>query len=91
MRSINKRGEQVADRLAYGSELIGEANPDLGDWITDGELIVSDIQAAMHGELDPRSLVERSVRNWQAYGWNIERVAVEMGLPSLNEWLAQRG
>ena len=41
----------------------------------------------MHGELNPRSLDEDEVRQWQVYGRNMERVAVENGLPGVNAWL----
>ena len=86
MRAINKRGRLVDERLEWGKALFGTST-EFDEWFGTGEAILGDLQAAMHGELNPRSLDEDEVRQWQVYGRNMERVAVENGLPGVNAWL----
>jgi hypothetical protein len=38
-----------------------------------GHAIAGDLADAMHGEIDPRTLDERAVRQWQAEGRNLLR------------------
>jgi hypothetical protein len=76
----------VSERLAYGAAMVGEA-PDMAAWFEDGRRIVAELRAAMHGEIDPRSLDEDRVRHWQEYGRNIESGAVAVGQPGIKEWL----
>lgn len=71
MRSINRRGALVSQRLAETHENAGD-HPELAGWYTEGEEIVGQIQAAMHGQVDPRSLDERPVREWQRAGREIQ-------------------
>jgi hypothetical protein len=90
MRSVNKRGRLVAERLAYASGVMADID-ELPEWVEDGEGILNDLRAAMHAELDVRSLDERRVQHWQKYGRGIEGVLVTRGVPSLLVWLVQPG
>jgi hypothetical protein len=87
--SINTRGRQVEERLAYGRAMAhGADEPMFAEWIDDGDEIVALLTAAVHREVDPRMVDERAVRHWQKYGRGMEYVAVGMGLPSITSWLA---
>jgi hypothetical protein len=88
-RSINGRGRYVTERLEW-VRAIAPDEPEFPEWCQHGEEIVRKLRAAMHGEIDPRTLDEREVRHWQAYGRNIERVAGTMGYPPINVWLKTR-
>jgi hypothetical protein len=88
MRSMNKRGRLVAERLAYGEAMVGDAD-ETAEWVEDGHAILAELRAAMHGEIDPRSVEEARVRHWQKYGRGIEAIAVGMGRPALNTWLGE--
>lgn len=91
MRAINQRGQQVAERLAWFTDVTTGHEGAFADWIADGKWIIGDLQSAMHGETDPRSLDESVVRNWQTHGRSIEVSAIAVGAPPINEWLAERG
>lgn len=88
VRSVNTRGRQVAERLAYGLAMPGDAE-DFANWLEGGTAILVELRAAVHGDLDPRAVSEPAVRHWQAYGQNIERGAVTLGHPSIREWLRE--
>jgi hypothetical protein len=86
LRSINKRGKLVSERLAW-AEAVADANQKSPEWVEDGRAILAELRGAMHGEIDPRMVEEARVRHWQEYGWGIEIAAKEAGLPVINEWL----
>jgi hypothetical protein len=90
IRSINTRGTQVSDRLAWAMDVVGSNEPELQEWFDHGTELLAALVNVMHGVRDPRSLDERVVREWQSYGRKIEVVAVGMGLPSINAWLQDR-
>lgn len=83
---MNKRGRLVSERLAYGEAMIGEA-PEMAEWLDDGAEIVAELRAAMHGEIDPRTVEEARIRHWQKYGRGIESGALAFGQPAINDWL----
>ena len=85
---MNKRGRLVVERLAYGEAMVGNAD-ETAEWVEDGYAILAELRAAMHGEMDPRSVEESRVRHWQKYGRGIEAIAIEMGQPALNPWLRE--
>ena len=85
IRSINTRGRQVVNRLDHNHavlsaagiiDLEGETGPAVTDWFDEGQRIAEDLSLATHGELDPNLLDERSVRDWQARGRELERLAL---------------
>jgi hypothetical protein len=86
MRSINTRGRLVAERLAYGEAMVGEVE-EMSDWIEDGYNILAELRAAIHGEIDPRSLEEGRVRHWQKYGRGFDHAALALGQPNIKDWL----
>jgi hypothetical protein len=100
-RSINKRGQLVAERLAYARAMRDRPKPDAiaeeawaeihhgdPDWYEHGEEIIAGIRAAMHGEADARALDPDESGEWLAYGGNAELVEVQMlGSPPINSWL----
>lgn len=89
MRAMNGRGKQVKERLDWARALeLDEEDPTFRDWFEEGEQLRDALRSGMHGEIDPRSLDPDAVGHWQHYGRNIERVAVENGLPPVNAWLA---
>lgn len=66
--------------------MVGEAE-EMADWIEDGYAITAELKAAIHGEIDPRSLEEDRVRHWQKYGRNFDRAASTLRHPSIKQWL----
>jgi hypothetical protein len=72
---MNTRGKQVSRRLAFIAEKHPAAlgNADIAEWYEEGEAIRDTLTAAMHGEVDPGSLPEEPVREWQSVGRDIER------------------
>src|SRR4051794_20051527 len=73
-RAINARGRQVVERMQWAEETFrASCHGELAVWYAQGEDIVLDLRAAMHGEIDPRSLDERPVREWQAIGRTLLR------------------
>jgi hypothetical protein len=87
-RAINGRGRQVIQRLAWERDVLGTDLAEITDWRRDGEEIAAALRAAMHGDVDPRSLDERVVRDWQRFGRDIEVMAVRAGAQPINAWLA---
>src|SRR4051794_15571785 len=84
MRSVNKRGELVLDRLQWARRVLGDEPPeDFDTWYEEGEEIVNAIADAMHGDRDVRELDERAIRHWQEYGRSMERVARSLGAPGV--------
>ncbi len=71
IRSINRRGAQVIARLEEIERRGGREHEELAGWFAEGEDIATSLAAAVHGELDPRSLDEQAVREWQAEGRSI--------------------
>lgn len=71
MRSINRRGALVSERLATTRESAGD-HAELSGWYAEGDLILEQLKAAMHGEINPRSLDEKAVREWQRAGREIQ-------------------
>lgn len=100
-RSVNKRGQLVAERLAYALAMRDRPRPDgvaeeawseihHGDpeWFEHGGQIIADIRAAMHGEADTRALDPDESGQWLEYGRNAEAIEVQtLGSPPLNVWL----
>lgn len=84
-RSVNKRGQLVAERLAWAKAMMGDELDE--DWVALGTYHVTAIQMAMHGEADPRELDESEVRRWQMYGVEMETLAVQLGGTPINIWL----
>lgn len=76
-RSINRRGDQVAKLLASMKADAGD-DPNLATWYAEGDSIVAELESALHGDLDPRSLDESPVRHWQKTGREIEAQRNEM-------------
>jgi hypothetical protein len=77
LRSMNRRGKQVSDRLAFVREHgfpgdTAERVPGLVDWCNDGDAIVAELAAAVHGDIDPAVVAEEPVRHWQAAGRELE-------------------
>jgi hypothetical protein len=89
MRSINKRGKFVDERLAWGKAVLGEM-PSITDWIEDGERLRGDLVETMHGEEDPHLLDQREFAHWQKYGRGLDGIARGMGMPGVNAWLQGR-
>jgi hypothetical protein len=73
MRAINARGRQVKQRIAWAREHFGD-HEELADWYAEGDEILAGLAAACHGEIDPRSLDEGPVPEWQAEGRRLVRV-----------------
>jgi hypothetical protein len=88
LRSINTRGRLVRERLDWAKDCHNE--PD-SPWAQQGETILLQLQAAVHGEIDPAQInpLEPEVREWQRYGRALERDARDSCAPSLHQWLAQ--
>lgn len=90
IRSINTRGEQVKLRLDWANDVYAERSEGLEPWFAEGAEWVAGLAAAVHGELDSRSLDEAAVRHWQAYGRNMEKVARGYGKPGVLAWQRSR-
>jgi len=54
-----------------------DVDPDTAAWYRQGDAILADLAAVVHGELSARDLDERRVREWQAMGRSAERSYVE--------------
>jgi hypothetical protein len=84
LRSVNKRGRLVLDRLVWARHVFDDQPPEgFEHWYSEGEDIVESIADALHGEVDVRQLDERAIRHWQSYGRKMERVARRYGAPSV--------
>lgn len=93
MRAVNTRGKQVSKRL---DSVDGEyphfktENEEIANWVEEGRAIQADLRAAMHGEIDPRTLDEPPIREWQATGREIGRFINEQ-LAAIGKWAKERG
>lgn len=96
IRSINKRGQQVAERLAWSYAVLEHVPSDPSDsagaqarkdWHDGGREILARIASSVHGDTDPRTLDESAVRDWQAVGREAEVTLVAAGFPPLVAWL----
>jgi hypothetical protein len=85
-RAMNKRGRLVREQLAWAQVVAGDLEQ-YAEWYEEGDEIVATLAAAMHGEVDPRSVNEEWVRHWQEYGRHLQVAAAMHGMPSINEWL----
>jgi hypothetical protein len=73
MRSINRRGKQVSDRLGFVVEWVpNPSETEMFMWMDEGQEIKAELAAAMHGEIDPATLDEPRIREWQATGRYLE-------------------
>jgi hypothetical protein len=88
MRSINKRGLMVAERLEWARAI--DVPLATKTWYDQGEAALDELRSAMHGEADPRSLDESAVRHWQREGLIYEGFAVKSGRPAINTWLREQ-
>jgi hypothetical protein len=86
-RAINTRGRLVRERLDWAR---GVDLPTDAAWEQEGETILLELRAVVHGELEPKQVHEPRVRRWQAVGHQLERDAVRSRAPSLRRWLADR-
>ena len=73
LRSMNRRGKQVVDRLAFVEAHGGRDHSEFAEWLEAGNVIAAELATAVHGEADPRAIEEGEVRDWQATGREIER------------------
>ncbi len=71
----------------WGLDLFG-GDRTLEAWFGDGWIILEELQAAVHGDVNPRTLDEEPVRRWQEHGWELELEAVRAGMPGVIHWLA---
>jgi hypothetical protein len=62
--------EQHGVKLARFGRVVSESER---EWCETGDAIGRSLASALHGELDPRSLDEAFVRQWQMVGRHIER------------------
>lgn len=69
--------------------MIGE-NREIEAWVVAGRSIKLELISAMHGELDPRSLDEAEIREWQATGRQIEKF-VKDNYARVGKWIAEKG
>lgn len=72
-RSINTRGAQVADRLAWAEENGVRSAEGADAWFEEGAEIVATLAGAVHGEIDARTIDEGWVREWQSFGREAQR------------------
>lgn len=90
MRSLNKGGRNVKDRLEYTRLLLGDEDPDhLADWLDEGDLWVNVIAAAMHRDIPPASVSAQdksAIADWLSFGRKIQKSA--SGGLSFPHWLA---
>lgn len=81
-----------AETVIAGDRSLNSADvPSLDPWLKGGHRLVADLRAAMHGEIDPRSLDEAEVREWQEVAWKLNPLLVAEGKPSVTSWLDQPG
>jgi len=77
----------VSERLAWSIAVLPETGPNLDEWLDGGHEVVAVLRGAMHGTVDPGSINEYWVREWQKPGQDLEKQAASLGLPSINQWL----
>jgi hypothetical protein len=63
----------VSERLAWAEEEMGRDPEQLKGWYAVGDEARSALMGAVHGEIDPRTLDEGFIREWQAEGRRLER------------------
>jgi hypothetical protein len=75
LRTYNTRGKQVAKRLAWMRDGLGDAEPDAEAqaWLKEGDEIVRLLAGTVHREVDPRMVDENAVRAWRAEGREADR------------------
>ena len=61
------------ERLSWAEEEGARRQEELAGWFEQGEEIVGLLAATMHGEIDPRTVDERPIREWQATGRDLLR------------------
>jgi hypothetical protein len=88
-RAMNKRGRLVREQLAWAQAVAGDLEQ-YAEWYEEGDEIVATLAAAMHGEVDPRSVNEEWVGHWQEYGRHLQVAAAMHGMPSINDWLRRQ-
>ena len=74
---MNRRGQQVSERIVVFEQAGLRDDPRLEDWFAEGEKFKAELRAAVHKEIDPASVAEAPVRDWQAYSRDVMR---ELGL-----------
>jgi hypothetical protein len=75
MRAMNARGRQVTERLSLVENeysFLKEQDADIASWWEQGTHFKAELAAAMHGDVDPASVQERPIREWQAEGRQIQ-------------------
>jgi len=89
MRSMNTRGRQVSERLAWAEDHRSflENEREFVDWFEEGLGIQTALKAAMHGEVDPATLPERPIRDWQAVGREVQHTVDR----AFARWAAEPG
>jgi hypothetical protein len=92
IRSINTRGKQVTERLAFVDDWphLKNESPEIGEWVVQGKAIVAELEAAVHGDSDPRVLEEGPIRDWQTQGRNIEGF-INQHLAAFGKWAKDMG
>ncbi len=68
VRSVNRRGVQVVERLTEVERRGGRDYPELAEWFKQGEGIVATLAGVVHGEMARRSVDKQAVREWQEQG-----------------------
>lgn len=97
LRSVNKRGRLVAERLAWLHALIvaqpavgAPKHPDaalISALLRDGDVLLEELRAAMHGKRDPRALDESHSGNWLKAARTLDQIAENRRFPKINAWL----
>src|SRR4051812_47480437 len=72
LRTYNKRGKQVAARLAWMRDEVARTGkaPDAETqhWLEEGDEIADVLARLVHREADPRTVDEGAIRAWQGEG-----------------------
>jgi hypothetical protein len=86
-RSMNNCGRDVSARLAWGRDVLADGLDKT--WADDGDEIVRLIGEVTHGSMNPRELDPSPISQWQAYGRQVEALAMRKGAPPIKVWLAR--
>lgn len=101
MRSMNKRGRLIAERIAWADEIDDEANEKfqhfaetilqepLSESIDNGRLYLVYIRDAIHGDMDPGMVDPDQSGEWMKSMRDLEALAVQLQAPPIKEWLRQ--
>jgi hypothetical protein len=92
-RTINTRGKQVSELLAFvdgDHPHLKNESGEIAAWCEQGYAFKAELISAMHGEIDRGSLREEPIREWQAEGRNIERYVNEQ-YAKLGRWVKGSG